>query len=258
MTNFDPARGAAWVTGASTGLGRALALRLARGGWRVAASARSEEGLRSLASEAETFGGRIDPHPLDITDRDAVKAGVAAITAARGSIALAVLNAGTHQPMHAHDFKAETLRRLIDVNVMGQANCLEALLPDMIARKWGQIAVVSSVAGYAGLPSAAAYGLTKAGLINMCEALRPELARAGVTFQVVNPGFVKTPLTDKNEFPMPFLMPVEKAAERFYRGLESGRFEVTFPRRLAVLLKILRGMPYPLFFALTGLMAPKS
>jgi short-subunit dehydrogenase len=162
-----------------------------------------------------------------------------------------VLNAGTHAPMTASDFSAATVRRLVDINLLGVAHCLEPLLAAMRARGAGQIAVVASVAGYSGLPTAAAYGASKAGLINMCEALKPECDRIGIKLQLVNPGFVKTPLTDKNTFPMPFLMPVDRAVDRLVAGLASDRFEIVFPRRLAWLLKALRCMPYGAYFALT-------
>ena len=141
---------------------------------------------------------------------------------------------------------------------MGTVHCLEALLPGMIARRGGRIAVVASLAGYRGLPTSSAYGMTKAGLINMAEALKPELDGYGVRLQVVNPGFVRTPLTDRNAFAMPFLMDVEDAAEAFYRGLCSERFEIVFPRRLAYLLKILRVLPAPLAFAVTRRLVPDS
>jgi short-subunit dehydrogenase len=134
---------------------------------------------------------------------------------------------------------------------------LEALLPAMIERRGGRVAIVASVAGYRGLPTSAAYGMTKAGLINMAEALKPELDGYDVRLQLVNPGFVRTPLTDKNPFPMPFLMEVEDAAEAFYRGLRSDRFEIVFPRRFAYLLKVLRCLPAPLAFAVTRRLVPE-
>ena len=141
---------------------------------------------------------------------------------------------------------------------MGTAHCLEALLPGMIAQRRGRIAVVASLAGYWGLPTSAAYGMTKAGLINMAEALKPELDGYGIRMQIVNPGFVRTPLTDKNPFPMPFLMELDDAAEAFFRGLHSDRFEIVFPRRFAYLLKILRCLPAPLAFAVTRRLVPES
>jgi NAD(P)-dependent dehydrogenase (short-subunit alcohol dehydrogenase family) len=237
-----------WITGASSGLGRALALRFARAGAQVAASARNEEALTELAAEAEALPGRIDARPLDVTDAAAFRAAAEEIEREIGPVDALVLNAGTHIPLGAAELTSDSFRKLLDVNVMGAVNGLEAVLPAMRARGRGRIAVVASLSGYRGLPSAAAYGLTKAGLINMCEALRPELELDGVVLQVVNPGFVKTPLTDKNDFEMPFLMELEEAAEAFYRGLQTDRFEIVFPRRFAYILKLLQRLPYALYF----------
>ena len=196
--------------------------------------------------------------PLDVTDAAAVTEAVAAIERDVGPIDVAVLNAGTHQPILARDFAADKVKSLLDLNVMGTAHCLEPLLSRMIGRRRGRIAIVSSVAGYAGLPTSAGYGASKAGLINMAEALRPELEALGITLQIVNPGFVRTPLTDRNPFPMPFLMEPEAAAEAFYRGLASDRFEIVFPRRPACLMKLLRLLPHPLFFAVTRKLVPET
>ena len=190
--------------------------------------------------------------PLDITDHAAVRDAVARIEAEHGPIDVAVLNAGTHQPVSAAEFTAEGLRELMEINVMGTAACLEALMPRMIARGRGRIAVVASVAGYRGLPTSAYYGATKAALINLTELLKFDLDRAGVTIQLIDPGFVKTPLTDRNEFPMPFLISAELAADRIASGLRSRRFEIAFPRRFVWILKLLRCLPYALYFPLVG------
>lgn len=246
-----------WITGASSGIGRALALRLARGGDRVAASARSVDQLVELARECQGGPGAIHPYPLDVTDRAAVPETVAAIQRDLGPIEVAVLAAGTHQPVQAADFRAEDLALLVAVNVLGVGNCLEPLLRAMIARRAGRIAVVSSVAGYRGLPTGAYYGATKAALINLTESLKFDLDRLGITIQLVSPGFVKTPLTDKNEFKMPFLMAVEDAAERLARGLAGHRFEITFPKRFTSILKVLRCLPYRLYFPLVARMTRK-
>lgn len=235
-----------WITGASSGIGRALALRLARDGAPVVASARNAEALAALEREG---AGRIVAWPLDVTDHAAVAAAVAAIEGAHGPIARAILNAGTHVPMSADDFSAATVRALIDINLMGAANALEALLPRMAARRAGHIAVVASLAGYRGLPTAAAYGASKAAVINLCEALKPDCDRLGIKLQLVDPGFVDTPLTRRNDFAMPFLMPVEAASEALARGLASRRFEIVFPRRFAAIMKLMRILPYRLYFA---------
>ena len=238
-----------WITGASMGIGEALARRLAQSGAEVVASARSVERLAALA---EGGAGRIVPWPLDITDHAGVQAAVARIEAERGPIDVAVLNAGTHRPVAAADFTAAGLRQLLEINLLGTAACLEALMPRMIARGRGRIAVVASVAGYRGLPTSAYYGASKAALINLTESLKFDLDRAGVTIQLIDPGFVKTPLTDRNEFPMPFLISAEAAAERIARGLSGSGFEIAFPTRFVMLLKLLRLLPYRLYFPLVG------
>ncbi|WP_374447660.1 SDR family NAD(P)-dependent oxidoreductase [Stella sp.] len=234
----------AWITGAGSGIGRALALEMAAAGWQVAASARGRPALDALAAEAPS----VRPYPLDVTDAEACRAAVARIEAEMGPIGQAVLNAGTHRPMSAGSFDAEAFADLIETNLLGTVRSLAPVMERMIRRRSGRIAVVGSVAGYSGLPTAAAYGASKAALVNMAEALRPELAAAGVVLQLVSPGFVRTPLTDRNDFPMPFLMSAEAAARRLRRGMESDRFEIVFPRRLAWSLKLLRILPYALYF----------
>jgi len=241
----------AWVTGASSGIGRGLALRLARDGWRVAASARSGDELAGLVAEA---GGAVEAFVLDITDGEAVRQTVQRIEGELGPIELAVLNAGTYAPMFARHFDAAAFRRTVDVNLMGTVECLAALLPQMIERKSGHVAVMASVAGFVGLPGAAGYAATKAALNAMCEALYPDLARYGVRLTVINPGFVKTPLTDKNTFPMPFLVSNDEAVDSIARGLNALRFEITFPWQMALSMKALALLPHRLLFAITNRM----
>lgn len=244
-------QGTDWITGASSGIGRALALRMARAGRRVVVSARGAAGLEALAAEAEALPGTLLPLPLDVTDAEACRAAVARIEREQGPLAVAVLCAGTHRPTSAGALAVEDFRALVEVNLIGTANCLVPAVEAMRARRSGRIAVVASLTSKRGLPTAGAYGMTKAGLVNLCEALRPELQAEGVVLQVVNPGFVKTPLTDRNDFPMPFLMPVERAAEAFWRGLRSRRFEIAFPWQMALATGLLRRLPNRLALALT-------
>ncbi len=245
-----------WVTGAGKGLGRAVATLLVERGNIVAVSARTEADLSSLAVELGTLPGTIAPYPHDVTDADAVERSVAAVESELGPIDVAILNAGTHTPTPVKEFSVSAVRGLVEVNLMGTVHGLAALLPRMMARGDGHIAIVSSSAGFVGLPSAAAYGATKAALINMCEALKPELEPYGVRIQLITPGFVRTPLTDRNPFPMPFLMEPEVAAARIVRGLNHRRFEVTFPRRFTCWLKLLRVLPYPIQFMVTRRLIP--
>ena len=248
----DVAYRSVWITGASTGIGRALALRLAADGSVVCASARNTGALAALAEEAKAVRGRIVPVPADVTDAASVRAAWDTVVAAAGVPDLCVVNAGAFVPVEGRTFDAGAVARQFDVNVFGVARTLEAAIPEMVERGSGRIAVVASVAGYRGLPTASAYGATKAALINMCEALRIELAPCGIVVQVVNPGFVETPMTSGNDFPMPFLMPVEKAAAAFHRGLLTDRFEITFPKRFTWMMKVLRLLPNALYLPLAA------
>jgi NAD(P)-dependent dehydrogenase (short-subunit alcohol dehydrogenase family) len=246
-----PEDGLAWITGASSGIGRQVALDLARSGWTVVATARRQGELARLAAEAPQ--GRIIPAAADVTDAGAVAEAARRVEAETGRpIALAILNAGTYLPDSAAGFDLAAFTAQVSVNLIGTANALAAVMPAMIARRSGQIAIVSSVAGYRGLPRAIAYSATKAALIAMAESLRFDLDRAGVMINLINPGFVKTPLTDRNDFPMPFLMSVEEASRRIVAGLARGRFEVCFPRRFAYILKAMRIVPYAVYFPLVG------
>jgi short-subunit dehydrogenase len=239
---------AVWITGASSGIGRELALQLARRGDSVAVSARRADELQKLAAEAGP--GRVLPYPVDVGDAAAMARAADEIEAALGPLDLAVFNAGTHAPVEIERFSAAPFRHLMEINYMGAVNGLAAVVPRFVARRAGHVAVVSSVAGYRGLPSASAYGPTKAALINLCESLKPDLDRYGVKISLINPGFVRTPLTDLNPFPMPFLMEADAAARRIVAGLDNGAFEITFPRRFTFMLKLARMLPYALYFRL--------
>ncbi len=234
-----PEHGAAWVTGASAGIGRAITLKLADEGWRVYATARSGDKLAELVVERP---GRIIAVPGDVTDPVAMKKIVDRIDRAEG-LALAVLNAGVYVPMRAQDMTVEGARKHFDVNLQGVVNGLVPAMQAMIARQSGCLALVGSVAGYRGLPKAAAYGATKAALINMAEALAYDLHPAGVRISLISPGFVETDATSVNDFDMPFLMQTADAAERVVNGLKTPAFEIAFPRRFAFILKSLRFLP---------------
>ncbi len=240
----------AWVVGGSTGIGRELSLELARHGVDVVISARGAASLAEVVNAGGELPGTIRSVAVDVTDPAAVAAAHGEVAALLGQIDLCVTCAATYTPFGARDFSAETFRRIVEVNLMGTVHVLEATMPDMIARQSGHLAVVSSVAGYRGLPAASAYGATKAALINMCESLKFDLDRANVKLQLVDPGFVETPLTANNDFKMPFLLKADVAARAFYKGLLSDRFEITFPKRFAWQLKFLRCLPYSAYFPL--------
>lgn len=242
-----------WITGASTGIGRELSLQLARGGVRVAASARSREKLEALAAEH----ANITAVPLDVTIAADAAAAHARISAELGPIDLAVLNAGVWDQMGADNYDAAQAMRTMAVNYGGAANALAPLLTDMRARRSGHIAIVASVAGYRGLPKSIGYAPSKAALISLAEVLRLDAAPQGITVSLINPGFVDTPMTAVNKFPMPFMITAQDAAARILRGLERQKFEIVFPWSLALPLKILRALPYSAWFALARRLSGK-
>lgn len=243
-----------WITGASSGIGRDMALKLAREGMQVVASARSESALGELAAQ----NANIIPHRVDVTDLDGMRACVAHIQRTVGPIDLAILNAGIWQALGAKAFDAEIVAQSMDVNYTGIVNALDALLPDMIANKRGHVALVSSVAGYRGLPKAIAYAPSKAAVISLAETLRHELDRLGVKISVINPGFVDTPMTRVNEFPMPFIITSDDAAQRIITGLKKGKYEIAFPWQTNLMMKVIRLLPNWLFFwATRTFMMPK-
>ncbi|MEQ9444928.1 MAG: SDR family NAD(P)-dependent oxidoreductase [Rhodospirillaceae bacterium] len=241
-----------WITGAGKGIGRSVALEYASHGWVVAISARTQSDLDEVVKQAEEdkASGKICAYALDVTDHDAVKQVFKTIEADHGPVTQVIFNAGTHSPTPPEAFSVAPFRTLMEVNYMGAVNGLDAVLSTFIDRKAGHIAIVASVAGYGGLPNASAYGATKAALINMCESLKTQLDALGVTMSVINPGFVRTPLTNKNDFPMPFLMEPEAAAKAVYDGMARKKFEIAFPTPFVLILKFLQLLPYGLYFAL--------
>jgi NAD(P)-dependent dehydrogenase (short-subunit alcohol dehydrogenase family) len=252
MYRAAPKDGIAWVTGASSGIGRASALELARRGWRVVATARRAEQLDELAREAAAAGLRIDAYSGDVTDRSAMSDIATRIEREAGPVALAFLNVGAAFPHDRGDWIGESFRRTMATNFDGALNCLGPLIPAMRTRGRGQIALMASVAGYGGLPGAAAYCASKAALIAMSESLKFSLERAGITMQIVCPGFVRTSMTERGDFPTPFLIECDDAARRICDGFERGGFEIAFPRRMVWPLKAINLLPYPAYFWLFG------
>lgn len=234
----------AWVTGASTGIGRELAIRLASRGVTVAVTARSLDKL----SELSRVSPNIIAFPGDVTDPARMREVHSEIVGRLGAVDLAILNAGVWDPAQASQFEAGRAASTMAVNFTGLANALEPLIPAMIARGSGHIALVSSVAGYRGLPKSVYYAPSKAAAICLAEVLQCELPRHGIKVSIVNPGFVETPMTAVNDFPMPYLMKVEDAAQRIIRGLEKGKFEIVFPWQMSAMLKFARVLPYPAYF----------
>lgn len=248
MTIMTPQHGCVWITGASSGIGAALALEMAGRGWQVAISARREADLQALADGHEN----IHAFACDVTDRDGMAATAKAIEAQVAPIAVAVLNAGIYLPTALPDFDATLFDRTFDVNLNGTVNGLAPLIPAMVARGQGQICLVASVTGYGGLGTSAAYGASKAALLNMAESLAMDLQANGVHVSAVAPGFVRTPATDVNEFPMPFIIDAEEAAKRIADGLARNKMHIAFPKRFTYLLRLINLLPRGLYVKLVG------
>ncbi|SES06057.1 SDR family NAD(P)-dependent oxidoreductase [Rhizobium sp. NFR03] len=251
MSSFiaRPEHGLAWVTGASSGIGRALALKLVAEGFGVVVTARSHDKLVTLQREA-TGPGRIIVLDGDVTDPEDMERVIASIEYDHGTLALVALNAGVFKPVHGEDLHLEDFQESFSVNLNGVVNCLLPAIRHMKTRGQGQIAIVSSVTGYGGLPTSGAYGATKAALINMAESLKFDLDKQGIRIQVVNPGFVDTPATKENAFPMPALVSPQEAADAIVAGLQASGFEITFPKRFTYVLKFINILPYWLYFPL--------
>lgn len=246
----------AWITGGSTGIGREVALLLAQKGVTVAISARSSDKLDEVALRHAS----IHPYPLDVTNREEVAAAARRIAAEHGPIDLALLNAGVFQPMNPERFSAKMIEDALAVNFTGAVNALEPLVPEMLSRGSGHVALMASVAGYRGLPRGAAYAPSKAAVISLAECLHQDISGRGVTVSVINPGYVDTPMTKKNTFPMPFMIGPEDAARRIVAGLERGQYEIAFPWPIVLLTKFGERVPNSLYFLIMrwfgGLAAP--
>jgi NAD(P)-dependent dehydrogenase (short-subunit alcohol dehydrogenase family) len=247
-----PEHGIVWISGASSGIGRALALKLADEGYKVAVTARSHEKLAELQAEASGLSGSIVVLDGDVTDAEAMDHVLASIEYQHGALAMAIFNAGVYLPVHAEDLNRADFEKTFAVNLSGVVNCLLPAIRHMKAKGQGQIAIVSSFTGYGGLPTSAAYGASKAALINMAESLKFDLDKLGIHIQLINPGFVDTPSTRKNEFPRPALVSPQEAAEQISAGLKSQSFEITFPKRFTYMLKVLRILPYGAYFWLVN------
>ncbi len=235
MTTIAGSR--AWIIGASSGIGAALADEMHRRGAQVAISARRADAL------AQVSAGRMLEVPLDIADMQAVVDAARAVRAAMGELDIVVIAAGYWKRMEAAGFDVEEFQRHIDANVMGMAHCIAAVLPEMSARGSGSIVGISSVAGYRGMPGSQGYGASKAAQLNLLESLRCGMHGTGVHIQTVAPGFVETPMTATNTFPMPFLVSAERAATAIADGIEHETPEIVFPLPMAIAMKTARLVP---------------
>ena len=194
------------------------------------------------------MGKSIFAYPCDVSSEEEVASVFAKIVTDLGPVALVVLNAGNYIPLNGNELSTDTFRKTFDVNFHGVVNGLVPVISHMSANGGGQIAITGSVTSYGGLPTAAAYGASKAALNSMAQSLKFDLDRMNIRLQMCNPGFVESELTKKNSFPMPGLIRTEDAALRYANGLERGGFEIHFPRRLVWPLRLINCLPYPLYF----------
>ncbi len=233
-----------WIIGASSGIGAALARDLTQRGAKLALSARNNESLQALvANQVNTL-----VLPFDVTQCTAVQQARDEIMKHWGGIDLVLIAAGTYQKMRADNFDLAAAKQMLETNLSGTLNCLDAVLPTLLAQGRGGIGIVASIAGLSGLPQALIYGPSKAALINLCESLYLDLHGRGIAVYLINPGFVATPLTAQNDFAMPALISAETAAAEILRGIERGEFHIHFPRRFTNWLRVLRVLPYRLYF----------
>ena len=242
-----------WITGGSSGIGFAVAQKFIQENWRVIISSSNEKKLESAKREIISRYENCELHSYkcDISNRSEVEKTIHKIEKDLDKIDIALLNAAAYSPNKNQDFEIANYEKLIDVNLKGTLYCIEMLKKQMESRKKGHIAIVSSPVGYRGLPTAGAYGLTKAGLINLAESLYFDFGRYGVRVCLVSPGFIKTPMTDKNDFKMPFLKTPEFSADKIYNGLiNSSKFEIHFPKELTLTLKFFKLLPSKIYFYL--------
>ena len=245
--------GHAFITGASSGLGRGLALHYARQGGVVHACARREAELTALAAEAVSLSapGRIVPVPLDVADASALTAAISrAEESAGGALDLVIANAGIGQPTTARRLDWRTVKALLDVNVVGACVTLAAALPAMVARGRGTVVGLSSLGAFRGFPASGAYCASKAALHTFLESVRVDLAGTGVKAITVYPGFVRTPMTARNRFPMPFLMELDEAVRLMARGIDRGDAVIAFPAPMVALVQGVRLLPRGIYEAL--------
>ena len=235
-----------WITGASSGIGKALAEKFALEGWKVAVSARRKEILDNMA-----INKNISSYPLDVTNQDQVNNIFSKVINDFGDLDICVFSSGTYDPKLEQEINIKQNKFVMETNFFGVLYCIKSVEKYFKAKKNGHISIVSSVAAYRGLPNSSGYGPSKAALTNLGESLYFDFKKHNVRISLISPGFIKTPLTDKNEFPMPFIKTPEFAAEKMFNGLTKSRaFEIHFPKELTLLLKFLRIMPYKIYLFL--------
>ena len=236
-----------WITGGGTGIGKAVASKFANQGWNVAISGRRE----TILKEVENSNQNIKSFPLDVNDKEKCFEVAKNIKKEFGDIDTCFFSTGTWDPKKEREIDVEQIEKVFKVNFFGTLNCIKAVEDHFRNKKNGIITIVSSIAGYKGLPNSTGYGPSKAALNNLAESLYFDFGRFNVRVSLVSPGFIKTPMTDKNDFKMPFLKTPEYAAEKIYDGLiKKNNFEIHFPKELTLTLKFFSILPYKIYFYL--------
>jgi short-subunit dehydrogenase len=238
-----------WITGASSGIGKALAIKFAEKGWTVAASARRE----NLLEDLNKFNPNIYSFPLDVTEIENCKLIANKIIEKFGGIDICVFGTGMHDPKSEKRFNLNKIREIMEVNYFGTMNSINSIYEYFSEKKNGQISIISSVAGYRGLPAAGAYCASKAALTSYAESLNFDMQMKNVKVSLISPGFIKTPMTDQNDFPMPMIKSPEFAANEIFKGLtEKKSFEIHFPKAFTYFLKFLQILPSSIYFKLVS------
>jgi short-subunit dehydrogenase len=233
-----------WIVGASSGIGAALARRIGASGAQLALSARREQSLIELSREEDLI------LPLDVTSEEELQEAKDEILTAWGGLDLVIYCAGVYQPMRSWELQSSVIKQSLEINLQGAYNLLDAVLPLYLQQRSGHIAIVASVAGYTGLPKAIAYGPSKAALINLTQILYTDLSAKGIGVYLINPGFVATRLTEQNDFEMPALITPDEAAREIIKGMRKGEFEIHFPKRFSLWMKLLSRLPDTIRFTL--------
>ena len=235
-----------WITGASSGIGKALAHKFSSEGWKVAVSARRKEILDEMAKNEN-----ISSYPLDVTNQDQIKDVFSKIINDFEGLDLCVFSSGTYDPKLEQEINIKQNKFVMETNFFGVLYCIKSVERYFKDKKEGHISIVSSIAAYRGLPNSSGYGPSKAALTNLTESLYFDFKKYNVRISLVSPGFIKTPLTDKNDFSMPFIKSPEFAAEKMFDGLtKKNSFEIHFPKQLTLILKLLRVLPYKIYLFL--------
>ena len=235
-----------WITGASSGIGKSLAEKFASEGWKVGISARRKNLLDEIADNKNIFA-----YQLDVTDQSQIKNVFEKLISDFGDLDICIFCSGTYNRKSEKEIDVNQIKKTFDTNFFGVVYCVKEVENFFKKRKKGHISIVSSIAGYRGLPNSSGYGPSKAALTNFTESIYFDFKKFDVSISVISPGFIKTPMTDTNEFPMPFIKSPQFAADKIFKGIvKSNSFEIHFPKALTVLLKFFRILPYKIYLFL--------